>query len=140
MKRFKLRPFKEEETPQYYWVTVYDTKEQLHKRLIKEGYDHGGCEGICRSADWYRVNEDGSEELLPCLGNIYFHKGFLGVGVVSHELMHAALRYYKKVLKYKYKDLGKVDKLGNVSEEEEDLCFLVQCLNREFWNKYNTDK
>lgn len=135
MKRFKLRPFLEKDKPQYFWVIIFDTKKDLLKRLKYEGLEDEECEAICRSFDKYSF-QDGKEKLTNHIGNIYFHKDFLGAGIVAHELLHAGIRYYKEVLGYYFEKLDCPLDDGDVQDEEEELCFTVQRLTREFWDKY----
>lgn len=101
--------------------------------------DAVNCEAICCPYERIRFNADGTEVVHNNIGTIYFHQKFLGVGISAHELTHAALHYYKIVLKLPVSALDDSDETssGFVGEAQEEFCTLVQLLVREFWVKYN---
>lgn len=105
----------------YFRVKVFDTKKnmQAHVQLSEDkGKHYGDFEGLCNACDRRRKGK-----LLNQLGTIYLHQRRLGGSVVSHEAVHAAMRYLER----KGIDLNKKTSVapGLVFQEEEDLCYAV---------------
>ncbi len=59
------------------------------------------------------------------LGYVFFSRDFLSIGIVAHEMAHAALRALDR------RRIG----ISNDTEEEE-FCRVVECLNASFWCRY----
>jgi hypothetical protein len=64
------------------------------------------------------------------LGEIIFVRGFLGIGIVSHEVLHAVLHRGR----VKRVDLAKGDR-GRIGEGEESHCYAMTNLTRRIYNE-----
>lgn len=75
-------------------------------------------------------------------GTIWFSRTRLGVGIVAHELTHAALRYFDRrhqslTGQVRPVAMGRLRQIHAVraSSNEEHFCDVVEYLNIEFWRK-----
>lgn len=80
----------------YYTVRIFRSKAAMiqYQRDIYAGDGirrEDGFEAMCMSWRRYRLHA-GRWHLVKECGAILFHQGFLGAGVVAHELAHAAFR------------------------------------------------
>jgi hypothetical protein len=133
MRRFRLTP-RFDNSAKYYWVYIFKTKENMYESL--KGVHHDDCEAICQNYERYFINPDGTETINDNIGRISFYEDFLGVGIVAHELTHAALYYFTHIMGNKLEDTKATRNGEFAGELEEDFCTLIQVLNREFWTKY----
>jgi hypothetical protein len=104
----------------YFMVNIWRTKKDLLKHF---GYGHGRCEGFCRSGWKYK-----NGRLSPFMGEVNLYPGALGVGVLSHEFTHAALRLAMR-------DGWRIDVHNMNMAQEESLCYAVgnmtaQCVRK----------
>lgn len=75
-----------------------------------------------------------SSKMMPGLvGLIFFTQSCLGVGIVAHEMAHAAFRYCeRRGLRVTY---WQKSHSRHVGQSEEVFCAIVEHLNRDFWNR-----
>ena len=86
---------------------------------------------------------DGVTTTVPTLkgliGIIYLSRRHLGVGLVAHELTHAALRYCERVhvkvrhWEWRLQRPNLTATTTTTVPSEEFLCSVVEHLNRQFW-------
>ncbi len=116
-----------------YRVQVFEALSDL-EAWCKENcgsYTNGlysdGAQGICHSYQLIGIAEDGTETLSREIGTIHYHLGFLGCGVMTHELVHAALNAYGRKHRSKEGTVAIPSGSGNglVSQREEWLCHSV---------------
>lgn len=75
------------------------------------------------------------------IGIVYLSRRHLGVGLVAHELTHAALRYCERVhvqvrhWDWKLQRANLTATTTTTVPSEEFLCSVVEHLNRQFWMK-----
>lgn len=117
---------------------VYDKKldmqaaAQRHAENVGEIHDgdyHAKAGAVAHSFEKIRIDENGSEVLLPDAGIIRLQKRNLGSEVVTHEVTHLAWNIYRTDCE---------EKLGSPSkdiENEEILCYLVGDLARKVVKK-----
>ena len=73
--------------------------------------------------------------MLPSCGEIHFCRKHLGVGVITHEFLHAALAWARRIrLDF---DVIAVEDSGDASEDEERLCYAHGEMVRQFVNRCN---
>lgn len=113
-------------------VIVYDDVKRMRehatlwtKRVQGKADDFSDCEGVTHREEWIDVKTD---ESMPYCGTIRLHKGRLGVGIVAHEVTHAALWIYE--LDIERNGVNTVD-IG----KEEIFCYIVSDLNTKLVNK-----
>lgn len=139
--RFILKPRKSYK--EYYSVRIYNKKADMHQRLIDTGdidnfywsKNKPTCEAICRSFERVRISKD-LEQKLPECGEILFYRGFLGAGIVAHEITHASLGFFRNVMKLDISTINNTKKGRQAGDSEEILCELNQAMNAMFWDKF----
>lgn len=73
----------------YYEVRIFRNRKQfINATGDKEAI------GLCRSFTNFKISKDGSEQILPRLGVLYFFDYETGIALISHECCHATLRYF----------------------------------------------
>lgn len=92
--KFKIRRKKDK---RYFDVIVYDDRKQLKKEASRfergEDKDHTGILGVCQPFE--RIKIDGKKETtMPQVGIIRLYND-IGIGVASHEVLHAAFWLYR---------------------------------------------
>ena len=127
---FRIRP--KPDRPEYYQVRIFKTQEQMFRWSERRGFDVGGREAntgayVC-SFQLYHIDADGGEKTLPQIGIICLHLDELGAGVVSHEMTHAALYWFRYSLG-DYSQLEQGDYLETVCQVQGDL-------TGQFWDRY----
>jgi hypothetical protein len=113
----------------YHYFDLRHARRRIEYRLGFEPSLAHDFAALTTGYETYRRHR-GREVLTNDVGEILFHEGFLGAGVVSHEMTHAALFWLERV------GLSAQD-LADPSVEER-LCLVVGHLCRKFWAKYFT--
>lgn len=111
----------------YFKVNVWKNKREMHRHLKKICVPYSrNTQGICSS---FRVIRKGN--LLPILGEVNLHNGYLGGGVVVHEFTHAAFAYCRQK---KINIMAETDD-QNVSDQEEEFCYALHQMCRQTFNQ-----
>lgn len=108
----------------YFIVRVWPTKKAMHQNVWWTKCDYAG---LCTTHSRLRINEDGSEKLLPELGIVNLYRGAMGAGLIAHEFLHATIGWANRIglnTAEIFKKLPSLDqgKYGNVSDDEERMC------------------
>lgn len=117
----------------WFAVHVADSLTAMRKTMRKSsGWSHPqqlAAVDHCRTPD---------PKLKGLIGIIYFAKTHLGVGIVAHEMTHAALRYcehvHVQVRHWEHKPFGDKGRRVTTADSEELLAGIVESLNKGFWN------
>jgi hypothetical protein len=127
--------------PQYYNVLVFETKAAMHAHWQEQlrigcwgairkanGTVHSSFEAQATNSRRYALKA-GRWHKSDNIGEIIFYRDFLGAGVVSHEMTHAALYW---VTSKKNTDFGyRLD-----FKDDERLAEAVGQMCRQFWVKW----
>jgi hypothetical protein len=101
---FKVSPTLEKRGKHFFNVIVFYSRQEMYKwwNLYRKGRSDGGVdlscncegdgfEGMCIPYETVRICPGGAEEQGKDLGIIILHRKRLGAGLISHEMLHAAL-------------------------------------------------
>jgi hypothetical protein len=131
--KFKVRPTVRSKW--WYDVLVYDTKKEMLKEareLYIKVFGHN-CRKYVNGAEAITFGYSPSDKKKKNkLGDILFYKGYLGAGVVSHEMVHAAVYCHKEIR-------VNLNKLYNSYNDDERFADTVGYLNAQFWRKYRNE-
>lgn len=128
MKRFKIKASLDGREI-YYWVKVFDTKEQMQAYCksedVKASKQEGEyiAEGYCQK--WNAIDIV-TDVMHPCIGQILMHRGKMGGSILAHEVCHAAW--------WAYDTLTGRQSIEEI-EQEEQLCHLLSDLYNMATNK-----
>lgn len=135
MKQFRVTS----EKGYYFNCKVFDTKQEMYDYYLK----YVGKRERSKSKDWEAFNftgfdkslqfaaivmpferlsiaEDGTETRMKNIGEALFYKGKLGIGLISHEMLHCAL-WHERLIEGNLKaEFGE-----NIGEDEERLCYTL---------------
>jgi len=122
------------EKKKYVVVKVADTREEMQAFYEKwTGSEQESVEGVHLAFTRFEKHKDG-RCMSPQTGIVLLHRGRLGAGVVTHELMHAVL--WAKQHKWKREDYPRV--IRSMDEEERLLhqhTYAVQQFYDWYWKK-----
>lgn len=111
----------------YFVVNIWPTKQAMRRH----------CFWIAGKFDAASTGESNtrypSKRMTKQLGQVNFYKSYIGAGVVSHELLHSAIRWLQKVAP---SDQAFVAKDGRASEAEELMCNGLHRMVIDFWDNY----
>lgn len=113
-------------------IIVYDELDEMQEAAKRYIHASEGAFSyalaVSQPRESYPVYEDGSYgEPSTSAGVIRFVKGYMGAGVVAHEMVHMALAIYRRDRKRA--------PLGNMKNEE-TLCHIVSDLTARAVNKF----
>lgn len=124
--KFKIKTRKDK---RYFDVIVYDDRKEMERDADKHNHEEGvnkGILGVCQPFERFII--EGKKEIHhPQIGIIRLYND-IGIGVASHEVLHAALWFYR--LKNKVADFGDA-----CSEKEEELGHIFTELVIDLTNK-----
>lgn len=117
-------------------VFIYSDAGSMRAAALKhsqrEGYIHddeyAAAHGVTHTIDVLHIGADGSEKRSPTAAHIRMYDGALGTGVVSHEVVHAAMSIYNQ-------DCLKDGSAHEDMSREEILAYLVGDLAARIVNK-----
>lgn len=78
---------------------------------------------MCTAVEVRYVKDDGSSRLSPMFAEVNLCKPHLGIGLVSHELLHASLAYARRCRLDGTPIFDRGDHGGPVEPQEEWLCY-----------------
>lgn len=109
----------------YFVVNIWPTKKAMHAHCwwVNANFD-ACCSGYDRIKNGRKANH---------MGEINFAVKFLGAGVVTHEMVHAAMRHAGR---HQYRGLSFDQRDGMVSQAEEYLADVISRLTTQFWCHY----
>ena len=142
--QFKLKQPKQ---AHYFVAYLFDTKKEMYawyEAYIKRRVKNGASEASFRPSNSYQTGDfaatvipyqifkidEQNEIMQPDIGICLFHRGELGSGLVSHEMLHCALWFDRVVNGNTMAQYGE-----EVSEAEERLAYLLAEFVRKFVNK-----
>lgn len=110
-------------TGHYYKVNIFDNIHLMHKHCDKSGFG-----AIVKP---FVIQNNATKQIKNCIGEVFFYKGNIGAGLMTHEMLHCAMWYDRVVNGFN----------GNYGLEcndgEERLAYilteLVTKLNRKLW-------
>lgn len=130
MRRFKIRG--EKDGP-YFWVNIFENHSDMHKWYLKylkktHGWNGGefgdGSSSLDFSAMVMPYSKAGLEDddvvIQTDIGNVIINKEAIGVGVISHEMVHCAL-WHDRLINGNYNAEYGI----HSCEAEERLAYLV---------------
>ena len=129
--KFKIFPKKYDKF--YYDVCIFKDKVSMRKfstELFPAMGKHR-FEAATHSFKAYKTVK-GKEQLSDMIGTVLFYKGGFGVGVVAHEIAHAA-NYYFVNRGDGISMVDKTDKDWLTNDENYALC--IGYMNNQFWKK-----
>lgn len=117
---------------EYFTVLVFrdhDTMLRFHAEQSRICHTDPGEDflGICKSYERIRVDPKGGSITLPDIGQILFSREHVRIGIVTHEMTHAALAWAEHV--------GKTGVFPGQANNE-DVCYAAGDLTRQFWNRW----
>ena len=124
--KFRVKPHPKRK--EYYNVLIFDTQADMlaHWNSIVSGDTPFQAHVV----EWAAVDlVNGCWKKSDNIGEIIFHEGFLGAGVVAHEMTHAALYSVCK-----RRNGGA--KFHLTEKDDERLAFACGEMCRQFWTKY----
>jgi hypothetical protein len=115
----------------YFNVHVFNTQEDMHSYALRIS-SHERLRSDSEVADWlglvvpsYRVSRD--NVISPKVGDILLWQERLGVGLVSHEAVHAATSFLRI--------MGNL-RLGNqIDHDEESLAYTIGSVTKQIYSK-----
>lgn len=134
----KFRLYPSANTRLYFECYIWNKLSELHcvHRMICGRTNHGHrVRGLVERCRHWENNR-----LTPLLGEIHLHLHHLGGGVVSHEMLHAAIGFHNR----KQRNLnltpdplirGRKGKPRPCNDNEEQLCYALEYLIRNFYRK-----
>ena len=118
----------------YFQVLVFADRRQMREFVFRQNHPGASRRGSTSkrgdfdaiTLPWERY--DDSQKIQRDLGQVVFHRRRTGTGVVSHEMTHAAVHYFKL----------KNDERADFSDHkcEELLALTVGDLTRQFFTRY----
>lgn len=117
----------------YFKVNVWPTKKAMREHVKRHpliGYGSlGKFEALASGFDVTRYKKGRPARRWACCGEVNFHRGFLFGGVVSHEFVHAGLRWLArmKIHEKLYQPNG-----VRVADTEERLCHAIGRMVEQF--------
>lgn len=122
----------------YFVVRIFETNRQMMRHERREVRRAGQFWGLCDALTGYEWPHRNFPDKLPC-GTILLSQDRLDVGMVAHELQHAAL-HYGILAKLRYRRMEKSkknwhQKIGPSSRTEEDLAGITENLTRHFYRR-----
>ena len=133
--RFRVKP-EPEDNPHYYQVLISPDKPSMYATWARwrekwgldadDADDPPNFEAITHGFDGVMIDKDGTETDDPCIGFLCFHMNNMGAGVVSHEMSHAALFWFKRL----HIPLARLEKDAAVAER---FCLAQGLMVRQFW-------
>lgn len=117
-------------------VSVYSDAVSLRAAALRhskrEGWiredEYDSAHGVTHTHDVRHFAKDGSETRSPLAAHIRVYDGALGTGVMTHEVLHAAIAIYNQ-------DCLEDGAVHEGMEREEILCYLVGDLAARIVNK-----
>lgn len=124
MIKFRLYP---ENRSLYFEVRIYPTKKQMQKDAGRKDFA-----AICQPFKQISC-KNGKYKTLPICGVIRFWQKDMGVGTISHELLHAVLDWGRRVKIINEEFLTNCNDTNN--DLEERLCHVYGEMVRQFVNQ-----
>lgn len=134
IKQFRIYP--EKKNGVWFKAFLFPDKESMYafERIIRERVKSTASARQQTDYVGYRFEALTTAYVKPeknkQLGYLLFHQGFLGAGVVSHEITHAAFRYWD----YKKRKFSSLK--NGLHTKQEDFCMMVERMNMYFWAGY----
>lgn len=131
MKHFKVFP---DGGAAYFEVHIWPNRRVMRRESKIED-----IEACCRTYRVVNISKDGKFTTLPALGAVHFY-GKPGVGIITHELTHAASGYmrWRRAKRVKNHLPSYANKeMGRVTQYEEIFCWVIGNLMAQFcWSWY----
>ena len=112
---------KQEHFKHYIVVKVYKTKSSMRSGITRYGKEHDNCCGMFSPTPVIIIGENREYYNSNNIGTLFLNEECLGVGVVSHECLHAAISHERKINKF---DMCYGDGFESL-EDEERLAYLL---------------
>ena len=146
MRYFKIKPIESPYypagSPYHFWAYVFDDREEMYAWYldyiknrgteVAQGLFSTECnfEGMCLPFESFRISEDGTETRGYNIGNVIFHKGRLGAGIVAHEMGHCAMWYERLIHGNETAHFGR-----RTGDKEERYLYLLHDFVKVFYQK-----
>lgn len=128
---FRLRP--DPGRTLYVRAQVWPSKVLMHAYLRAVGLQPDDCLGRCTAVEVRHFNSDGTSRLAPMFAEVNLCIPHLGIGIVSHELLHATFAYARRCrLDGRTVFDRSLDTGGDCSPDEEWLCYAHGSLVSQF--------
>ena len=120
----------------YLTVRIFPTREEMREHIhAAPGWRErrsyaANCEAITRTYSAVLTKRGGRLQRTRKLGEVLFHRGNLGSGIVTHEMGHAALHWSS------LRRWSMALTVGHASRGEERLCWVLGWLVTQFWRPY----
>ncbi len=123
-------------TRRFVRVSVYSDASSMRRAALRhsqrEGYirqdEYEKAHGVTHSVDVLHIGADGSVRRSPTAAHIRMYDGALGTGVLTHEVVHAAMAIYNQ-------DCLEDGPVHEEMDREEILAYLVGDLAARIVNK-----
>ena len=131
--RFRLYP----ESPRglYVLVTVHPTKQAMraHARRNREDKETQSGRTAAYIACWKTIvfRPGKPTRTKPIFAEVNFHRGRLGMEVVTHELFHATIQWGRRIGFH----FGRLDADDSINDDEERLTYAHGSLCRAFMHR-----
>lgn len=129
---FRIRP--SARSRRFFVVHIADDLEKMAREMRRCGIEpHDDQLGMCVSAS---TTDRG---WLGLLGVVFLSRQVIGVGLVTHELAHAAFRVAdRRRLRVEHWERGVdyADGTTLTNPAEETYCLIVEHLTRDFWRQW----
>lgn len=117
----------------YFQVLVFANRSQMREFVFLQNHPGASRRSSSKRGDfdaitlpWERYDE-GSIKILRDIGQVVFHRMRTGTGIISHEMTHAALHYFR--LKNDSADFSE-------HKSEELLALTIGDMTRQFYTRY----
>ena len=113
---------------EYYLCKIFSSKKEMQKWNEEDGYKTtSDYQGVCRQVDYFIVKGNKCKKSSQ-IGTISFYIDRIGSGIVSHEMTHAALFWFKNKFR-SYSKLG-------IKKNDEKVCYAQGHMVMQFWNHW----
>lgn len=132
-----FRCYPESISSQYYTVYIFDKKSRMYDYYEKfnliipsnnkrEGRQHDELNFLAITNSWrsYKGNQE-----LRDIGQVLFYSSKLGAGIVAHEMSHAALYWFNKIV-------TDPQNIFDNANYDERFAWALGNLVNQFWDKY----
>lgn len=119
----------------YFTVNIFKTFKELRAKIKQNGssWSTKGTVGCCQAWRIIRTHGNGKRSYSKEIGEIQLCVKCMGIGVVTHEALHAALRWadYKGIKV----ETCKNEKLELCTDSEEDVCYALGNMCSQIYNE-----